>query len=638
MFRIFTKDRGGTVTILVALTLPVVIGVVALALEFGHGLMTKVEDQRIADFAAYAGALAYNSLGSTTGMTAAADYVAALNGISPDNVSVGLSPSPSGDGNQAVQVNVSSKNLLLLAPVLGFESSLPVTASSYVEISTLASGCIIALSSSGTGVTLSGGTNISAPGCAVASNTTVSVPCGTKITTKTIDYNSSSAPSEPCSGIVPPSGTASVKFAKTVTADPLASNSGVTSATSHMTTVAGLTSPSAPTVPTGGDISFGYYPTSLTAGGCSGSLSGNTWTLTCPSGGTYKFGNLTLSGGINVNFNTSGSASTTYDFSGSISNTGSTLTFGPGTYNIAQGIYTGGGTTTTFGAGTFNLGANTSSCNGNGTYSICNTGTSLKFSGPSTFVVSSGVYNSGGSTLTFGSGSTNSFQIGASSSGNAIYVGGGSSTAFADALGSSSVFQLVGNLNVASGGGSCMTLSAATQHDINGYFSSAGGTQLGSGIYSVNGYIAFGANGGGDVTCNGTTVGVNGAGVTLVTSGGTASSGSCSGQSFCLAGGYNHVTLTAPTSGATDDLVVVGPISSSKTGGATFAEGASNTSLSGAFYFPNGPIALSGGASVGNGSGQCLEIIGTQISLTGGTAAGSLCFSSGSSNSIVLVQ
>ena len=67
------------------------------------------------------------------------------------------------------------------------------------------------------------------------------------------------------------------------------------------------------------------------------------------------------------------------------------------------------------------------------------------------------------------------------------------------------MFQLVGNFNVSSGGGSCMTISAAAQHDIYGNFpASAGGTFLGSGVYTVTGYVGLGApNGGGDVTCNG---------------------------------------------------------------------------------------------------------------------------------------
>lgn len=367
-------------------------------------------------------------------------------------------------------------------------------------------------------------------------------------------------------------------------------------------------------------------------------MSGNTWTLSCPSNGPYSFGNITLGGGITVNFNTSGSAGTTYNFSGSITNSGTALSFGPGTYNVAQGVTTGGGSTTTFGAGTFNIGQSASGCSGGGRYSICNTST-LTFGGPSTFVLTAGLYNSGGSTLTLGSGTTNSFNIGASSDGNAFYIGGGSKTVLADATGSSSLFKVVGNVNVTSGGGSCLTLSAAAQHDIKGYFSTAGGTTLGAGVYTVNGYIALGANGGGDVSCNGATVGLNGSGVTLVTGASTTLlSGSCASSGFCVAAGYNNVTLTAPTSGTTANLVVVGPTSAQNSATAVFAEGASNTSLSGAFYFPNGAVGLSGGASVGGGTGQCLQLIGSQVTLSGGTAAASTCFGGTGNATVTLVQ
>jgi hypothetical protein len=49
---------------------------------------------------------------------------------------------------------------------------------------------------------------------------------------------------------------------------------------------------------------------------------------------------------------------------------------------------------------------------------------------------------------------------------------------------------------------------------------------------------------------------------------------------------------------------------------------------------------MSGGASLGNAAGQCLEIIASQITLTGGTAAGSLCFGGATSGGggVALVQ
>ena len=636
----FARDRRAAVSIVAALSLPALIAFSSLVAEYGHGLLVKTENQRVADLAAYAGALAYNTNGTTTSMTSAANAVAALNGVASTNVSASLVSSPTGDGNQAVQVTVSSSLPLYLASVVGGATALPVSAASYAELNVQTSGCIIALSSGCAGVALSGGTAVTASGCSVSSNASETVPCGTSITAQSVTYNSA-APTVGCSGIHGPGG-ASPTISQKATADPLAGNSGVTAATGHLTSVSSMSAPAAPTVTAGGDVDFAYNTAStqaqLTTDHCSGTFASNTWTVTCSGYSSYTFGNITTGGGITVNFNTGGSASTTYNFSGSIKNTGTAMTFGPGTYNIAGGLSTGGGTTTTFGAGTFNIGKASFSCNG-ANYSICNTGTILTFGGPSSFTLQGGVYNGGGSKLVLGSSGTgNSFLVGPSSGGNAFYIGGGATTTLGDATDAGSVFQLVGNFNVSSGGGSCTTISAAAQHDIQGYFITAGGSILGSGVYSVTQYVDLGGSAGGDVTCNGVTVGMSGTGVTWVIGGAsTPASGSCSGQSFCIAAGYGHVTMTAPTSGATQGLVVVGP--ASNTGGALFAEGASNTSLSGAFYFPQGSISLSGGSSVGGGAGQCLELIGTQVTLSGGTTAASNCVGGGSGSvKIALVQ
>ena len=66
------------------------------------------------------------------------------------------------------------------------------------------------------------------------------MPCGTTITTKTLDYNSAAAPSQPCGGIKPPAGTTSVNIVKVATADPLAANTAVAAAFTHLASVASL--------------------------------------------------------------------------------------------------------------------------------------------------------------------------------------------------------------------------------------------------------------------------------------------------------------------------------------------------------------------------------------------------------------
>src|SRR5690349_2366904 len=125
------RSREGSVSIIGALILPVLIGIVALVAEFGHGLLARAENQRVADLAAYAGALAYNATSDTAKMTSAVNKVAGLNGIDVADVTTSLVTSPKTATNQAVTVQIRTGNILLLAPILGASSSLPVKANSY---------------------------------------------------------------------------------------------------------------------------------------------------------------------------------------------------------------------------------------------------------------------------------------------------------------------------------------------------------------------------------------------------------------------------------------------------------------------------------------------------------------------------
>jgi hypothetical protein len=616
-------DRRASIALVGGTVIAMLASMAAVAVDLGTGYLARVADQRAADSAAYAGALAYNTTSSAATMNSAVSNLAALNGLPAGAATASLVASPSGDGNNAVQVTVATTSPLYLAEIFQSSRTLSVSATSYAEVKPNASACIIALLTKAAGVTLSGGTTVTAASCAVASNNTVTVPCGTTITTKTLDYNSGAVPSQPCGGIKPPSGTASVNIIKVATADPLATNTAVAAAFTHLASVATLTGPSGPTVAAGTSMTFGYTSgatnapqNQLTPMGCTGSFASPIWTVTCPAGGTYHFGTIQLSGGITLNL-VSGSVTNTppntYDFSGTINlSSGTGGSFGPGTYNVAGGIITGGGSTFAFGAGTYNIGAGTVSCSGS-LYSICNTGTSLTF-GAGSYTIAGGIYDGGGSTLSIGAGSSaNSFTIGAGSAGYAINTTGTTTT-----LGNmtSGTFQAVGNIST--GGGTVFTLSAAPAHDLRGTFSLAGTATLGSGTYTVAGNFTLGGGGGGGT--------VTGSVVSIITSG-----------TFSVASGYTNVTLTAPTSGTLQDLVVA----SNGAGGASFSEGASGNSLSGAFYFPIAPITLSGAGSVGSGAGQCLELIGSAVSLTGGSALASTCSGlagSATGGAVVLVQ
>jgi hypothetical protein len=599
LFAILRKlraDTGGSISILAAFVLVGTIGVSALALEYGHGLLQKTENQRAADLAAYGGALVYGSTSSSSDATSAANNIAALNGLSGDATPSVVS-SPTGDGNNAVKVTVTSNVPLLLARVLTTSTTLPVSATTYAEIKSDAPGCVIALSGSGSGVTMDGGTSVTAANCAVASNQSVHLSGGAALVAQNVDYGGAAPDISGGAAITPPTGD-TLHMNHVTTPDPLAPASGspgsteVTNAIARITSVSSITSQSVSPGTGGIDVYFDYggkkstTASSLNSDGCPTATfnsAAKTWTVSC--GSTVTFGNISLQGGLTVNFTT---------------------------------------------AGTYNFAPSSVVCNSTTGYSICNTGTALSFAGPSTFALAGGIYNTGGASLSLGSGSTNSYNIGKAGDGNSINVGTSKIMTFANATGNGDTFQTAGNIT--SGGGSCLALPVAAEHDINGSIDASGGLVLGSGIYTINGYFALGASSGGDVSncpTSGTTTGLSALDVTLVIAG--ASTVTCNGvatSAFCLGAGYSTVDLTAPSSpSSTASLAVIGPQSSSNTAAAAFTTGATNTQISGAFYFPNGPVTMSGAASLHDtiDTSPCLELVGSQVTLGGGAADASTC-------------
>jgi Flp pilus assembly protein TadG len=247
-------DRRGAISIIAAFALVGLIGISALALEYGHALLQKTEDQRAADLAAYAGALVYGATTSQSDAKAAAANVAALNGFSSTEAKPSFGLSPTGDSNSDVKVTVTSAVPLLLARVLTTSPSLPVSATASAEIKTDAPGCIIALGGGGTGVTMSGGTNITADNCAVASDNSLSLSGGAALITQTVDYAKAAPSVSVGAAIAAPSGE-TLNTNHVATIDPLSPSSGstgsseVTKATGRLSTVASITSPTEPSPP-----------------------------------------------------------------------------------------------------------------------------------------------------------------------------------------------------------------------------------------------------------------------------------------------------------------------------------------------------------------------------------------------------
>ena len=71
---------------------------------------------------------------------------------------------------------------------------------------------------------------------------------------------------------------------------------------------------------------------------------------------------------------------------------------------------------------------------------------------------------------------------------------------------------------------------------------------------------------------------------------------------------------------------MIGPLSSSNTAAAAFTTGATDTRISGAFYFPNGAVDMSGLRQSRQRRHRCMpELIGSQVTLCAGTATGTTC-------------
>ncbi|WHO20759.1 pilus assembly protein TadG-related protein [Agrobacterium tumefaciens] len=632
-------NRQGGIAIMAAICLPIIIGFAALSVEYGYGLLVRDENQRVADLASYAGALAYSDTNSEARMKAAALHVAKLNSVNPKDVVVSLSSSPKDSRLQAVHVTVRTTNRLFLAPVLGVDRKLEIGTEAYSSFGATESACIIALDKSASGVTLSGGVQVGAPKCYVASNSDLIAPCGTKITAKSATYYEGS--SQPCpwtKNIVRADGT-EAPVTKQYTSDPLENHAGVADLSARFSLIRQASWPSDVSEKKGEDIEFGGNTSppdtaaAIKAIGCSYDPDNYNqywtvrWDITC-SGSKISIGSLLVHGNVQVKFNVSGGKTTVYSFSGRIQNDfGTKLEFGDGTFNVAKGVY---GADLTFGDGSFHFGMGDEKC-GDARYSLCASG-KITIDGPSTFVFDAGFYTGAGATLKLGAGTSNSYTLGKSSGDNAIGLDGGSITVMADANSGKGVFRLNGDLN-GGGGGSCITIPASAEHDISGNVNLAGGARLGAGVYTVDGF--FSVNTGGSACSD--NVAVSGKDVTIVLSGTeTPPDWECKGKSFCLTGG-NAITLNAPTSGPYAELAVIGPQSSRNTTGAEITSGG-RAKISGAFYFPNGMIDFGGGGQIGDAASGCLQLIGASISLSGGSQAMSECTKLSGGGKVALIQ
>lgn len=684
----FARNESGAVAIIAGLSIPVLLGFAGLALEYGQILGVRAEAQRTADFAAHAGAVAYSRTGEIGPMVAAAQAVARLNGFSDTEITVVLDGSVPNTSNSGVRATIKTPKPLYLPRLVGGDSSVDVVASALAGARAGEPACVQALDPNGRGILLSGGARLRSDKCGVASNAEVEAPCGTEITTSSLTYDAGDNPlPEWCDTIIGPDGE-TANISRTSTSDPLADSDAIQLARLQMAQTRQLDAPDlhfdvdAMSVATGPDIDFGWTPSNTKAqaeaAGCTATLASSVWTFACAGLSEVNLGTITIGGGLSLRFNPGASQGIVYNLSGSILNTANSMTFPPGTYNVGQDIYSAGNSVTEFGAGTFRVGGSIRNDGqrmifgdgsfdvaegivtyggsetrfGAGTYrigrasqtcenakfSVCNKGDTLSFAGPSEFILPGGIQNNYGD-LTLGSGSGNSFRFGPSSAGDAISIGGGSDTYMGDAD-DGGVFEIVGHVD-GGGGGSCLILPAADLHEINGSVLVSGAVRFGAGPYVIEGNMHFGA-GGGSIPCGGESISINAIDTTFLISanGSDSISDDCIGQALCFTSGYSNVRFTATQSGALTDLMFIGPLDTSRSAGALFTSGASDSVVSGAFYFQNGPIETSGAGSASSSGTGCLQLIGTEIIMSGGSSLASECDlpNSGSNGRVVILR
>lgn len=479
-------------------------------------------------------------------------------------------------------------------------------------------GCIYALDQNGDGVSLSGGTSVSAAECAVLSNADVTTPCGTSITTARLVHEGIVDDCQWSDSIVTAEGEPSPRTQRH-SPDPMADNAQVAALHARFADIRLSTWPDPVSVDTGTSINFGWSDLStseenaLDDTGCAASRDGASWTVIC-IGSEVNLGGITTGGGIAVDFNTGGATDTVYNFSGTVTHTGgSSLRFGSGTFNIEGGV---SGADIRFGAGSFHIGT-VSYCRA----SICIAGGGeIVFDGLGDYILDSGISISGGGTLTLGEGANaNSYILGENNQGVSMTLNGSAWVEFGDAIGVPEGFRAQGEMN-ATGGGSCVIFPATANHDLSEGLDMSGAAIFGAGTYHIDGSVRAGTGG---ADCD-NSYSIQGTDVTVVISGrGTNMyGGNCHGDSFCVGGG-NAVSLVAPTSGENAFLGVIGPIDESAGGAMITAGGAAR--LSGVMYFPYAPIEMSGGGSLAGSSSDCLQIIGSEIEMHGGATAASEC-------------
>ena len=171
-------DRRGNVMLLAALAMPVMVGMLGLAVEGGNWYQTKRQLQNAADSAAIAAAT--NATSSYAGEAqAVASQHGFTNGVANTTVTASNAATCPGGGSNCYSVTINRSVSLMFSRLVGFSGSATVNNRRVISISSAAVAksaitereyCILALQTIGTPLVSNGAPNADLSGCSVMSN------------------------------------------------------------------------------------------------------------------------------------------------------------------------------------------------------------------------------------------------------------------------------------------------------------------------------------------------------------------------------------------------------------------------------------------------------------------------------------
>lgn len=178
--RRLAAEQGGIVAILWALITPLLMGFIGLGVETGLWYMSKRTLQTAADAAAITGVWEKMGGSNITTITSKATTEATRNGwLSTAGAIAVQNPPTTGTHTtdaSAVEVTLSRQQtslfVELLAKNLNFPGTITLRARAVATVGNAGTSCVLALATSGTGISISGSAVFSMSGCSMFSNST----------------------------------------------------------------------------------------------------------------------------------------------------------------------------------------------------------------------------------------------------------------------------------------------------------------------------------------------------------------------------------------------------------------------------------------------------------------------------------